>query len=49
MNELDAFLPKKNECEYCDDTGETLEDARCPNCYGTGRVTKIGDEQDSYE
>ena len=49
MNELETFLPKKNECEHCGGTGETPEDARCPNCYGTGGVTKNGDEQDSSE
>jgi len=52
MNELEAFLPptrKDTVCEYCGGSGETPEDAWCPNCYGTGRVTKIGDEQDSYE
>jgi len=41
MNELEAFLPSKrkvNVCEYCGGTGETPEDVRCPNCYGTGRA-----------
>jgi len=54
MNELEAFLPSKKKdgiCEYCVGTGETPEDARCPNCFGTGHITKgeFEDEQDDYE
>ena len=42
-------------CEYCGGSGETPEDARCPNCYGTGHIAdnitaaEFDDEQDEYE
>ena len=54
MNELETFLPPKKKdavCEYCGGTGEIQEDAGCPNCYRTGRITKAESEdvEDEYE